>query len=302
MKICGIYSWTNTINGKKYIGESKNIDTRWIKHEQNAKLGIRSKFYNALRKYGSNIFVKEILELCDKDSDKMYMLEREKFYMLKFDSVKNGYNSSILYDTISNNINKVEIYKKISKNKKELNKSWIYKDNKSKCVNADILNNYLKDGWNLGRKFSQIHKQNISKALKKLWNEGYMPSEESRAKMSTFKDKNHTEKTLKKMRKACKNQYTLKWFVKRYGKLDGFLKYNDKCKKLKNRKMANGIDWFISRYGIEEGIKKYQLKQEKLSKRKKTFINNSNVCKLISLNELESYINNGWTKGMLKAC
>jgi hypothetical protein len=52
----------------------------------------------------------------------MYLLEREKHYMLLFDTLNNGYNSSITYDTITNNPNREEICKKISNNKKELNK------------------------------------------------------------------------------------------------------------------------------------------------------------------------------------
>ena len=35
---CGIYKITNQVNGKVYIGQSKNIHRRWLKHKNVAKI------------------------------------------------------------------------------------------------------------------------------------------------------------------------------------------------------------------------------------------------------------------------
>ena len=57
----GIYMYTNRLNGKRYIGKSINIEARKGKHRRNAKDGRASYFYNALRRYGEEVFDFEIL-------------------------------------------------------------------------------------------------------------------------------------------------------------------------------------------------------------------------------------------------
>lgn len=66
-KICGIYCITNTINSKKYIGQSIDIKKRWAKHKSSAFNKNDLKKYNyplykAIRKYGLENFKFEILE------------------------------------------------------------------------------------------------------------------------------------------------------------------------------------------------------------------------------------------------
>ena len=66
----GIYCFINKINNKKYIGQSINIEERKESHlryynNPNMK-DYNTKFYRALRKYGTDQFTFQILEECSK--------------------------------------------------------------------------------------------------------------------------------------------------------------------------------------------------------------------------------------------
>lgn len=86
-----IYKITNDINNKVYIGETAiGIEHRWRKHVQdlykrNFKLQL------AMRKYGIEHFQIEQIEECDFDN----RFEREKFWIARYDSYYNGYNSTL---------------------------------------------------------------------------------------------------------------------------------------------------------------------------------------------------------------
>ena len=90
----GIYKVTNIINNKIYIGQSKNIKKRFKNHhivDYNNKNNCcyNTKFYQALRKYGLENFQVEVLELTNEELDK-----KEIQHIQKYDSFKNGYNST----------------------------------------------------------------------------------------------------------------------------------------------------------------------------------------------------------------
>lgn len=90
----GIYCFTNKINNKKYIGQSINIEKRFLEHFNHSKNpnanGYNSKFYRALRKYGIDNFDFEIIEELPYES----LNERETFWITYYDSYNNGYNST----------------------------------------------------------------------------------------------------------------------------------------------------------------------------------------------------------------
>lgn len=92
-RISGIYSITNKINGKRYIGLSINIYKRWADHRgylrQNSH--VNPHLQNAWNKYGEKNFKFEILERCHEH----LLEERELYWIDKYDSCKKGYN--ILY-------------------------------------------------------------------------------------------------------------------------------------------------------------------------------------------------------------
>lgn len=86
----GIYKIQNKTNNKVYIGKSKNIMQRWATHEQSLKNGSHHslELQEDYNKSGFSNFDFSALELCNKDQ----LNEKEKFYVDKYDSVKNGYN------------------------------------------------------------------------------------------------------------------------------------------------------------------------------------------------------------------
>ena len=90
MKKCGIYLITNNINGKKYIGQSRNLIKRWNHHKDEARHNRSTLLiHNAMREYGIDNFSFDILFECPID-----MLDVWESDMIRlYDTfVPNGYN------------------------------------------------------------------------------------------------------------------------------------------------------------------------------------------------------------------
>jgi len=89
----GIYCITNTITGKKYIGQSKNIKRRFNSHKRASvtkKKGECFYLQNAIGKHGIDNFTFEIL-LYATDRDYLNIMERK--CIIEFDTLSpNGYN------------------------------------------------------------------------------------------------------------------------------------------------------------------------------------------------------------------
>lgn len=77
--ICGIYRIKNLLDGKCYIGSSVNIHRRWAGHRSELKRNKHHSLYlqRSWNKHGSDNFVFEIIELCDKSK----LIEREQHYI-----------------------------------------------------------------------------------------------------------------------------------------------------------------------------------------------------------------------------
>lgn len=114
-----IYMATNTVNCKSYIGKTtKVLSKRIYAHKWSSVKGekhnvYKSKFYNAIRKYGIESFVWEVLDIANNIEE---LNEKEKYYIDKFKTIENGYNISPGGnggDSFSNHPNKEEIREKI---------------------------------------------------------------------------------------------------------------------------------------------------------------------------------------------
>lgn len=90
--ICGIYSISNTINKKIYIGSSINVYKRWSSHKYQLNKGIHhsNRLNDDWNEFGESVFVFEIMERCDKTD----LIDREQFYIDKYKSCNPdfGYN------------------------------------------------------------------------------------------------------------------------------------------------------------------------------------------------------------------
>lgn len=89
-----IYCATNKITTKKYIGKTtRPLNRRIGDHRYKAIVKNRqSKFCEAIREYGIESFEWEIVARATNHAQ-LKKLERQ--YMLKYDTLENGYNSQI---------------------------------------------------------------------------------------------------------------------------------------------------------------------------------------------------------------
>ena len=88
----GIYKIYSISQNKYYIGKSKNIEARFLKHLSDLKLNRHHSQYlqNVYNKYGINDLVFEVIQECSyADSS-----ELEKYYIEYYNSYKDGFNST----------------------------------------------------------------------------------------------------------------------------------------------------------------------------------------------------------------
>jgi group I intron endonuclease len=91
-KLPGVYKWTNLINGKVYIGKSVDLGVRYASYLQ-PSAATRNEVINlAFKKYGSENFRFDILEMYPRRTPFIedLIVKRERFWMQIYDALNNG--------------------------------------------------------------------------------------------------------------------------------------------------------------------------------------------------------------------
>lgn len=85
-----IYKCTNTVNGKHYIGYTKDFYQRKQKHKRNMLSGESNTFYAAMRKYGWDKFTWSVIYQSKDDDHCLNVMEPH--FIREYNSFYSGYN------------------------------------------------------------------------------------------------------------------------------------------------------------------------------------------------------------------
>lgn len=233
-----VYLTTNLINNKKYIGIDTKNDSNYFGSGVNIK--------KAIKKYGKENFIKEILEVCD---DKQILLEKEKEWIKKFNAVNSNEFYNIHDGGVGGDIRIFMDDEKIDK--------W----------RANISNS--KKGLKKGIPLSELNKKGISEGLKKFYEnggtsnrEGVKLSDETKEKISqSNKGKIFSETHLDNLKKSFKNRNY-------YGEKNPFYGCGYKIEGEKNPMYGRSFyDVWVEKYGKE--VADLKLKEWKEKRKKK---------------------------------
>jgi group I intron endonuclease len=158
-----IYEIRNIINGKRYIGCSKDVTVRFTKHQSRLKNNkhVNSYLQNAYNKYGKSNFEYNILFKLNSESD---MYKKEKELILENDNLYNLAEGGLGGDTYSNrteeqmeitrkklsDIAKVRNQKNIELHRENTSKLWEneeYREKVSKGIKKALQNPEIKQKW-----------------------------------------------------------------------------------------------------------------------------------------------------------
>ncbi len=174
-----IYKWTNTVNGKIYIGQTvKHINYRTRMHINSANFGTNFPLHCAIRKYGREAFMIEVICLCSSLEELNF---KEKEFIIALDcKAPKGYN-------LKDGGDSYQWHPDMKKNASVSAKARIAKDNGAQMRAALAKGRELLKGkapWNKGLKTTEEVKAKLSAAHlgQKAWNKGITTSSEIREK------------------------------------------------------------------------------------------------------------------------
>lgn len=152
----GIYCITNIKNGKKYIGQSLNINKRLWHHKSDLKNNkhINKHLQSSYNKYGADNFIVEILAECPPNElDKL-----ERKFIKKYDTTNQskGYN----HEHGGTNHKKISLHSKIKRRGK-----WSHSINPKSKQNYSFRN-MCPELWNTTKNYSHMDYSNNSVKLK----------------------------------------------------------------------------------------------------------------------------------------
>lgn len=173
----GIYCWTNKVNGKIYIGQSRRLNSRKSKFLRFNEYRYGGDFINNARKKYNDIsyWEYEVLEYCSSDE----LNDKEKYYISFYNSTDKriGYNlrdgGDVGFYVSDETRQKLSVsHKGIKLSDETKRKMSISRSGENNC--------------NYGKPMSDETKQKLSNSLKgkKSWNKGLTMSDETRQKLS----------------------------------------------------------------------------------------------------------------------
>lgn len=175
LKIYSIYLITNLINNKVYIGQTVDHQQRWIQHRFEArKEKPRFVISQAIKKYGDNNFIFEVIASCKTQEDAN---ETETMLIIQYKShvdTGHGYNVS----AGGSNVPKTEDWKK--KISATLMGHFVSEETKEK-MSAALMGRVVSDTTKQAVSRAQIG--NTHRAGLTAWNKGVPMLEERKQKM-----------------------------------------------------------------------------------------------------------------------
>jgi group I intron endonuclease len=191
IKMYYLYLLTNKINEKTYIGQTKNIKTRW--GADGGRYKGCTALYRAIKKYGFENFDKEILLECETEEEinnfeVEYISKYKAEGKAEYNIAGGGYESSLKFKTEEE---KQEIHRKIAIAHKGKNLS---EEQKKKISESMKL---IDHSWKVGKSFLTEEGRKIlsdKHSGKNHWNYGNKMPEEQRQRLANLQKGNKQSK------------------------------------------------------------------------------------------------------------
>lgn len=144
-----IYVIRNLVNGKVYVGQTKDFARRKTNHLYCARKGLKRPLYDSIRKHGEENFLFEVLEECEPEVTN----EREQYWVSHYDS----FNSEKGYNLTSGGKQHFDFSKEVRQKLSESHKGL--PRTQEHCENISKAKRGKSSGWE-GRKQTPEHISN----------------------------------------------------------------------------------------------------------------------------------------------
>ena len=200
----GIYSINNLINGKRYIGKSKKVESRIWAHfnllkKDEPSRAVNRHLFAAAKKYGLENFSWEVLESFD-ELDENVLADREVFWMEFYNTTDRDFGYNLVKDSSSRVVihpETIEIFREKSQGSGNSNYGNYWTDEQKAAMSQIAIQRHA-DGF-----YGDEWKAKLSEASKEIWKD-----DERKARMarkvalatSTYRFYQYDKKTLELVR------------------------------------------------------------------------------------------------------